>query len=288
MREIELQFDSSNVVKAQADAVPIASASVQLIAPNGDIVQTVTATASSVATVTATGTTANSLVLDDMTGIAVGDTLRVQSAGNSYSCVVSAITDVAITLLTGLPAAPVDGSAVYGDSCSATFDPIDSSLIGSAYRLVWTFVVGETSTRISQTASVVRWRWDPVVTARDVRDILSELNQTRSEQWCQGVADRVDEVIQGKLLSTGKRPWFFLSSMAFYDAARTGIRYELSQRGVAFGQQIYEAQRELRFAFDDKLAQVVQGLQGILDANNNGIIEPAEQRPSFRTVQVYR
>lgn len=288
MREVELQYDSSSKVYAVSELVPLTGASVQVVGPSGAAIQSQEASIPLTNTTTSTGSTATVLVLNDASAVRVGDTLRVVSWGNSYACEVSSVDGDAVTLVTGLPVAPEDGSAVYGCNVEAVIAPTDAANIGPNYRLLWTLTANDRSMTLSQTASVVRWLWTPVVTAKDVRDILSELNQTRSEQWCQGVADRVDEVIQAKLLSTGRRPWLYLSSMVFYDAARTGIRYELSQRGVAFGGQIYEAQRELRFAFDDKLAQVIQGLQGIKDDNGDGIIDPAEAKPKYRTLQVYR
>jgi len=288
MRETELQYDIENTVSADANLVPVTAASAKLISPNGDIVSTQTADAPMLSTTVAEGTTATLLVLADATGIEVGDGLRISSGGVSYSVTVATIDGNNVVPVVGLPVVPATGSSVYGTTVKAAFGPYDVSRIGPNYRIAWTVETANTTERFAYTASVVRWKWTPVVAAKDVRDILSELNQTRSEQWCQGVADRVDEAIQAKLLSTGRRPWYYLSSGVFFDAARTAIRYELSQRGIAFGGQIYEAQRELRFAFDDKLAQVIQGLQGVLDANDDGKIDAAEAKPTFRTLQVLR
>ena len=65
-----------------------------------------------------------------------------------------------------------------------------------------------------------------------------------------------------------------------------GIRYSLAQRGIAHGGQIYEAQRELRFASDDTLAQVIQGLA--YDGDSDGAISTDEARPLHYTIQAVR
>ncbi len=290
MTETELQFDASSLVSLVADLAPVTSCTVALIAPDGTVLQTPTVTLPTVSTTTATGTTNTVLVLASVTGVTAGTHLRLTSDGVTYACQAASVDSTAktVTLVTGLPAAPDDGTAVRGVTCTATVTAPGAARIGSAYRLVWSFSDGTTTNTVSHPASVVRWRWTPCCTSEDVRGILAEMNQSRSEQFCQSVADRVDEVVQGRILTTGRRPQMYLASTAFADAARAGIRYELSLRNIALGGQIYEAQRERRFSFDDKLATVITGLQGITDANQDGKLDAQEQRPRGYTVQVTR
>lgn len=290
MTDLELQFDASTTVKLVADLAPVSTATLTLFAPDGTTVQTPSVTKPTISTTTATGSTTSVLVLTSVTGIVAGTHLRVTSDGYAYTCEAATVDGTAktVSLVTWLPAAPDAGCTVLGLDCTATVTAPGATLLGSAYRLVWTCSDGTTTSTTSQPASIVRWRWTPSCTAADVRNILSEMGQKRAGQWCGDVADRVDQVIQAKLLQTGKRPWLYLSSSVFADAARAQIRYELSQQGIALGGQIYEAQRELRFAADDKIATVITGLQGILDTDNDGKISAAEQKPRGRTVQVTR
>ena len=291
MREVELQFDASTTVALTADLCPVTSATLTLFAPNGSVVSAPTVTLPTISTTTATGTTEQALVLASVTGITAGTLLRVTSDSVTYGCEVASVdaTSKTVTLLTALALAPDDGSDVYGVTLTASVPAPGATAIGSNYRLSWVYSDGTTSKSASQPASVVRWQWTACCSKEDVADVLSEMSQTRPAAWCQAVADRVDTTIQGELLATGKRPQLYLSSSVFTDAARAAIRYELSKSGIALGAgQIYEAQRELRFAADDKLVKVITGLQGITDTDNNGKIEGKETEIRGYTVQVTR
>ena len=287
MASVELQYDASTPVSLDADRVAT-SATLAVVAPAGTTLESPTVTLPSVSTTTTSGTTADVLELVSVTGIAPGDRLQVTSDGVAYSCTAARVDAVAktVTLVTGLQLVPDLTSTVKSTKLTATVAAPGAASVGANWRLVWTYSDGTTAVADSQPAAVVRQRWVSPIGASDVRDVLAELGGERSELWCQGVADRVDSAIQATLEGTGRRPWLYLSSAVFTQPALLGIRYELAQRGIAHGGQIYEAQRELRFARDDALAQVVGSLA--YDENQDGALTGDEVVPSFGVIQATR
>lgn len=290
MQEQELQFDASTPVAAIADLAPLASATLTVFRPDGTTLYTGSATCSPISTTVADGTTAGVLALASVTGIVSGTQLRVTSDGVTYTMTAASVDSTAktVTLATSLPAIPDTGSHVYGAQLTAVVPPSDANSVGGNYRMVWSYTDGTTTRQLSQPASIVRWMWTCPITAADVLTILAELNTKRGDVFCQSVVTTVDEAIRGKLLATGRRPWLYLSSAIFSDAAKALIRYELAVRGISFGGQIYEAQRETRFAADDKLQSVIAGLQGITDTNADGQITADENKPRGFTSRVSR
>ena len=287
MSSVELQYDASTPVSLTADRVAT-SASLAVVAPDGSALSAPAVTLPTVSTTTTSGTTADVLELASVSGIAPGDRLQVTSDGVAYNCTAAIVDATAktVTLVTGLQVVPDLTSAVKNTKLTATVTAPGVANLGANWRLVWTYSDGTTTIDDSQPAAVVRQRWVSPITAADVRDVLAELGGERSELWCQGVADRVDSAIQATLEGTGRRPWLYLSSAVFTQPALLGIRYELAQRGITHGGQIYEAQRELRFARDDALAQVIGSLP--YDANQDGAFTGDEVVPSFGVIQATR
>ena len=289
MVEVELAFDASTVVSLEGDVVAT-TATLALITPTGAILQSPVVTLPSVATTTAAGTTSTVLTVVSTTGITVGALLLIVSDGVSYfarAAVVDA-TAKTVSLVEGLPVVVDDGSAVSLVRMTATVTAAGAAAVGGNYRLTWAYDDGTTSKTIGQPAAVVRWLWSQTASAADVRDVVIELGGgQRSNQWCQDVADRVDAKIRGRIAQTGRRPSLYLSSLVFADAARAGIRFELAQRGICLGGQVYEAQRELRFAFDDALEAVVAGLAAY-DTSADGQIDATEATLKHFTIQAVR
>lgn len=287
MATVEIQYDASTPASL-AGSVVATTATLAVVAPNGTTLAAPTVTKPATATTIAAGTTATVLTLADVTGISPGTALLVTSDGVAYDCTAAVVDTVArtVALVIGLPVIPDTGAAVATVTMTATVAAPGSANIGPNWRLVWTYDDGGDDIVASQPAAVVRQRWLSPIGAGDVRAILAEMNTARSEQWCADLAAMVDAEIRGKVEATGRRPWAYLSPMAFVSAARQGIRYELSRRGIAHGAQIYEAQRELRFAFDDSLSSVIGALA--YDKDADGAISGAEGRPMFSTIQAVR
>lgn len=291
MTETELIYDASTVVSHwDPEGIVPSSCTLALVKPDGTTLQTPTVTLPSLSTTAASGSTASSLVLASVTGVIRGDHLAITTAGIKYVVEVATVdgTSKTVTLVTALPVTPTAGDVVKSLKMAATVTSVGSAGIGSNYRLTWAYTDGTSVRQAGVPAAVVRWAWRNPCSAADVREIVAELGGgSRSELWCQDVADRVDDKIRGRILQVKRRPWLYLSSSVFSDAARAGIRYELAQRGICLGGQVYEAQRELRFAFDDQLAQVVTGLAAY-DTDADGAISGTEASPLSFTIQGVR
>lgn len=291
MTEIELYYDGNTAVSHfDAEGIVPTAATVTLTKADGTVVSSPTVTLPTLSTTIAAGTTATSLVLASVAGILRGDHLKVTTAGIDYVVEAANVngTTKTVTLITALPAVPSVADVVKSLKMVATIAAPGASLIGGNLRITWDYSTATQDRHVGYPASVVRWPFTPPCNAADVAAVVAELGGgVRSEAWCQDVADRVVDRIKGKLAQTGRRPWLYLSSSVFTDAARQGIRYELAQRNIALGGQIYEAQRELRFAAEDTLATVITSLAGY-DKNADGVIDADEARPMHFTVQVVR
>jgi len=243
----------------------------------------------SLSTTLAAGSTASTLILGSVTGLARGDHFRVTCAGQDY--VVHAMTVNATTkavgLVAALPVTPTTGDVVKALKMTATIAAVGLAGIGGNYRLAWNYTDGTNPRQVGYPAAVVRWPWTPVCGPDDVAEIMVDFGTLWSVSKRQDVADKVNEAIRAKLAQTGRRPSLYLSSLVFQDVARAGIRYELAMRGVAHGGQVIEAQRETRFAFQDGLTTVITGLSAF-DANADGQIDSNEARPMHFTIRGVR
>jgi hypothetical protein len=287
MTELELTYDSSSAVSySDPEGVVPTSATVTLTKPDGSSVESPVVTKPTLSTTVAAGSTASSLVLAAVTGIVPGNLLRITTAGIVYVVEAKTIngTTKTVALLNPMPVAPTTGDAVKALKMTATLAAVGSTGIGSNYRLTWRYDDGTTYRQAGIPVAVVRWPWTNPCSAQDVREIAAELGAgSWSETRCDDVAARVADKIRGRIQQTGRRPALYLSSEVFADVARAGIRYELAQRGVCLGGQVYEAQRELRFAFDDQLTQVITGLAAY-DSDADGKISAAEAKPMAFTI----
>lgn len=283
MTELELTFDTTTAVSYwDADGIVPTSATVTLSKPDGTAVSAPTVTLPSLSTTLAAGSTASTLILASVTGLARGDHFRVTTDGQDY--VVQALTVNGTTktvgLVAALPVTPTTGDAVKALKMTATVAAVGLAGIGGNYRLTWSYTDGTNPRQVGIPCAVVRWPWTPPCGPSDVAEILIEMKTTWAEARCQDVADKVNDKIRAKLAQTGKRPSLYLSSLVFADVARSGIRYELALRGVAHGGQVLEAQRETRFAFEDGLTSVITGLSAY-DSNADGQIDATEARPHW-------
>lgn len=289
MTDAELYYDAATTVTLDATVVAT-SASLSVDKPDGTQLESVAVTLPTVSTTVAAGSTALAVVVASVTGITVGLPLQIVSDSVTYTAIPAHIeaSSKTITLVSGLPETPDTGSTVKATRLSASVAAPGLAQIGGGFRLSWTYSDGTVTKREGTPASVVRWPWSAPATAADVQELLvMEFGQTRSAESVRQVADRVDQKIRLAVERTGKRPWLHLSSAMFHDAARAGIRYELALQGLVLSGDVYEAQRELRFAFDDALATVTQGLASY-DADADGSISADEAKPDHFVIQAVR
>lgn len=291
MVEAELYFDGSTVVAhSDGEGIVATSATLTLTKADGSGVQSPAVTLPTLSTTCEAGTTATVLTLASVATVARGDRLKVTTAGIDYVVTAAQVNGTAktVTLTTALPVTPIANDPVHSLKMTATVTATGAALIGGNLRLTWDYADATRARHVGYPASVVRWPWANPCNAADVAQVVAEIGGgTRAEAWCADVAERVCDRIKAKIETTGRRPWLYLSSQVFTDAARQGIRYELAQRGLALGGNVYEAQRELRFAAEDTLQGVITSLAGY-DANADGKIDPDEARPMHFTIRAVR
>ena len=283
MTDLELTFDSATAVNHyDVDGIVPTSATVTLTKANGSVVESPAVTLPSLSTTVQAGSTASVLILGSVTGLSRGDHFRVTTAGQDYVVQAMAInvTTKTVDLTVAMPETPVAADVVKSLKMTASLAAVGLAGIGGSYRLAWSYTDGTNSRQVGYPVTVVRWPWVSPCGAADVAEILAEHGGPWSDVRCQDVADKANEKIRSKVYQTGRRPSLYLSSQAFADVARTAIRYELAQRGIAKGGQIFEAQRELRFAFEDGLTTVITGLAAY-DSNADGQIDGTEARPHW-------
>jgi hypothetical protein len=116
----------------------------------------------------------------------------------------------------------------------------------------------------------VRWLWQEAISAAEIAELLATVYQTtRSEDFCRGIADRVNDKIRNAIEQTGRRPYLYVSPRAFSEVAQIGARWVLADMGIALVGDIATLVREYRYAFGDELEKVIAGLKAY-DANNTG------------------
>lgn len=289
MVEIELKYDSSTTVSHfDAEGLVPTSASCTVYRPDGTTLSTPSVTISAINTHCNASSSETMLDLDSATGVTVGTKLSVLSYGVTYVCTVARLDGLHAHLQDALPIKPQNNDTVKGIAMTASVAAAGSAAIGGNYRIAWTYANGGTSRQAAYQAAVVRWYWTAPVSGADVRSVLANSYQERkSESFCDRVAQLVNERIRGAVQRTGRRPWLYLSGLVFTEAARQGIRYALAEEGVYPGGDAISALRELRFAFDDAIAQALTA--AAYDSNADGATESGvPTQAALYTIQAVR
>lgn len=289
MIEIELKYDASTTVThADAEGVVPTSATCTVRKPDGTTLSTAVVTLPTASTTTAAGTSATALVLTSAIGFAVGTPIAVTSDGVVYCARIARLDGTTAHLQDALPLAVDNGSTVQALTMSASIAAPGVAEIGAGFSIVWAYASATQSRTVSYQAAVVRWPWSSPVSGADVRSVLANTFQERkSEAFCDRVAGVVNDRIRSAILRTGRRPWLYLSPLVFDEAARQGIRYALAEEGVYPGGDAISAIRELRFAFDDAVAQSLTA--AAYDSNaQGGIDNPTPAVGGLYTIQAVR
>lgn len=273
MVEIELKYDASSTVSHfDAEGFVPTAATCTVYRPDGTTLASPVVSLSTINTTCNGGNHEGLLDLHSVTGVTVGTKLALTSDSVVYVCTVARIDGFHCYLQDSLPIKPKNGDVVKGLTMTASVPASGVSAVGGNYRLAWAYSNGGESRQAAYQASVVRWLWTAPVSGADVRSVLANSYQERkSESFCDRVAQLVNERIRGSVQRTGRRPWLYLSGLVFNEAARQGIRYALAEEGVYPGGDAISALRELRFAFDDAIANALTA--AAYDSNADGATE---------------
>lgn len=271
--DLELLYDRAQLVAhADPDGLVPTTASVVLRRADGTQLQAPAVTLSTISTTVAAGSTALALVMASVAGMAVGQPLAVTSDGVTYVVTPVRIDGTTVHLAAALPVAPDVGSPVKGLRMTATVTAPGLAELGNGLQLEWRYNNATQSGYATVEAAVVRWLWQPVLSGADVAELLATVYQTtRSDDFCKGVADRVNTKIRNAIEQTGRRPYLYVAPGAFAEVAQVGARWVLADQGIGLVGDLASLVREYRFAFNDEMAKVVAGLKGY-DKDNDGKI----------------
>jgi hypothetical protein len=283
--EAELYYDGSTPVSYfDAEGIVPTTATLDLNKADGTLVAACVVTKPTFTATVAAGSTALALILSTVATLVRGMPLVVTSDGVKYVVEVARVDGTTVHLAAALPLIPDTGATVAGLRMTATVTAPGSALVGAGLRMVWTYSDATQTRRQGVAASVVRWPWTPPVSSAGVRQVMvSTFGETRTETWCQQIADRANDKIRAAIIQTGRRPYLYISSGAFVEAADKAIRYTLAEDGHCLGGQAYDAQRETRFAFADALEAMLTGAAGY-DADADGGLSASERRPMFFSI----
>lgn len=268
---LELLHDRAQVVShADPGGLVPTTAALTLRRADGAMLQTPTVTKSTISTTVAAGSTALALVVASATGIVVGQPLAVTSDGVTYVVNPVRIDGTTLHLAAALPVVPDTGSTVKGLTMTATITAVGLSELGAGLQLEWRYSNATQNGYATTEVAVVRWLWQPVLSAGQVAELLATVYQTtRSDEFCRGVADRVNAKIRNAIEQTGRRPYLYVAPGSFAEVAQVGCRWVLADQGIGLVGDLAALVREYRFAFNDEMGKVVASLRGY-DADNDG------------------
>jgi len=269
--DIELLYDRSTVVAhTDLDGVVATSATAVLRKADGTTLQSPAVTLPTVSTTVAAGSTILALILASVTGVLVGVPLVVVSDGVSYVVTPVRIDGTTVYLAAALPVVPDTGSPVKNLRMTATITAPGIALLGSGLQLEWRYASASANGFATVEVSIVRWLWQPPISGGEVAELLATVYQTtRSDDFCRGVADRVNLKIRNAIEQTGRRPYLYVAPGAFAEVAQVGARWVLADNGIGLVGDLAGLVREYRFAFNDEMAKAVAGLKGY-DSDNDG------------------
>lgn len=271
--DLELLYDRAQVVAhADPDGLVPTTATVVLRRADGTQLQSPVVTKPSASTTVAAGTTALALVVASAAGLVVGQPLAVTSDGVTYVVTPVRIDGTTVHLAAALPVVPDTGSPVKALRMAATITAVGLAELGAGLQLEWRYSSATQDGYATTEVAVVRWLWQPVLSGADVAELLATTYQTtRSDDFCKGVADRVNAKIRNAIEQTGRRPYLYVAPGAFAEVAQVGARWVLADQGIGLVGDLASLVREYRFAFNDEMAKVVASLKGY-DKDNDGKI----------------
>lgn len=271
--DLELLYDRAQLVgHADLGGLVPATATLVLRRADGVQLQAPVVTLPTAATTVAAGTTTTELEVANAAGLAVGQELAVTSGGVTYVVTPTRIENTKLYLAAALPVAPSVGSPVAALRMTATLTAVGIAELGAGLQLEWRYDDGTSDGYATAEVAVVRWLWQPPLSGGEVAELLATVYQaTRSDDFCRGVADRVNTKVRNAIEQTGRRPYLYVAPGAFAEVAQVGVRWVLADQGIGLVGDLAGLAREYRFAFNDEMIKVVASLKGY-DKDNDGKI----------------
>ena len=290
LSEIELYFDGATAVSLvdAAGYVP-GSAECKLYSPTGDLICSASIDIPDVSTTIDNPIDAGMLQVADVSGFAAGDAVCVESNGRRFVAEIDHIDDDVLLLSQPLRLVPAVNSTVQVCRLTASVPAPGAGYIAKPCRLVWTYTAGGQPRRVGIPAMVVRWQWTPVVTPAYVAERYGiMLGETPDASEAERVARCANELIRTAINLTGRRPELYISSGVFASVAESAVSYQMAKDGKCLGGDIFAAQRELRFQFEDGMTRIISSATTAYDSDANGKLQGEELQRSSFTIQVIR
>ncbi len=276
---VELQVGRAcKVQHADMDGLAPTTATCKLLHADGSLVCTPTVTRSTFQTTVLPGSTNEEIRVVDPSGLRVDEPVVLFIGGERVVLVPAVVMPYGFQPIGGVQGAVPSGTKVKSLAMFVTVPSQPIEALGDNLQLVFDYNDGTHDGTAVFDVQVVRWQWQPVMTAADVQTLLSTTYKaTRAIEFCRMVAERVDDKIRGAVEQTGRRPYLYISSRSFAEVAQTAARWVLADMGIGATHDVANLIREYRFAFGDEISRILAGMKGY-DANNDGMLKPNERR----------
>lgn len=270
------RWDSRGIVPTTATAVLRDAA--------GDTVETLTVTLpTATATLAASGSTTDVLVTTSGIGTSyVGKYCDVTSDGVSQVFRIARVDGTNVYPSEPLAVVP-DGSSTLTDlTMAATIAAPGETKIGANWRLEWLWDDGTTEGFAADVVSVVRWKWEPPISARRVRKHIAHTYpatvDSREPDYWATIADEANEEIRKLVEATGRRPYLYGSSDVFARAGYLCAKYLLAGEGIVpAGSNPGLFQEQMRADWEREVARAISSLQ-MYDKDDDGEIDSDEAK----------
>ncbi len=313
---IDIQQGKTKALRFVPEA-PMVSPTCSIQTRTGTVLATPTATPHAFSSVVADDddNTALYVKLASVTGLAVGDTVRVTDDQFGYaSAVVAAIGETVsqvstldldyaldgnpflggpnfippgysgaafVRFVTALPAEPSAGVAVVGLDVTLTV-PVEATAALAMDNIVMVYTSSE---EVTELYNVVAHVYRGPCKASDVRDHIARLyageyagNTTGDNDWHwhARVADEVNRNLRGRLLESSAYISRYWDPDALAESGRIMLRLVLADKGYWTGDGDREDQlRSLRLELKERIGGILAGAQAY-DADNDGTIDDTE------------
>ena len=275
------------------DGVLATTATAVLREPDGTTLETLTVTKPTAGSRTVqAGSTSSALILSSVTGVTVGHRWRVTSDGVRHTFEVARVDGTTVYPLEPLPIVPDTSSAVEPIRMSATIAAPGVAKIGTNLRLEWLYDDGAVEGFGSDVVHVVRWKWNPPITAARIRQHLAyafpAVVDSREGQYWARIADEANEEVRKMVQATGRRPHLYGDPDAFQRAGLLSAKHLLAGEGIVPpGSNPGIFMEQMRADFEREAGRVISSLS-MYDGDNDGTIDKQEARGLWYSIKTVR
>ena len=291
---LEVHYNTAlPVYHEPATGILATSASAVLREADGTTLEALTVTKPAAGSRTiAAGSTASALVFSSASGVLVGERWRVTSDGVRQVFEVARVDGSTVYPLDPLAVVPDTSSAVEPIRMTAAIAAPGESKIGCNLRLEWLYDDGTAEGFGSDVVHVVRWKWNPPITAARIRQHLAyafpAVVDSREAHYWTRIADEANEEIRKLVQATGRRPHLYGDPDAFQRAGLLSAKHLLAGEGIVPpGSNPGIFMEQMRADFEREVSRVISSL-AMYDDDNDGAISDTEARGLWFSIRTVR